>query len=272
MRKTTLLATSLAALSTPVITSTAFAEDGVEEAYTSETVVYSQRRLVMAQGLLRPELSFFVAGIEVPTATGSETDTAVGFGVKVDWTPIEKLQIGAVASPRLSPSTAAGDPMLYARYQLLEGAAQVAVQAGYTFTDPSPGIVHLGVPLRLAINPASRIDITPLLTIDLPPSGGEVSFGLSLPVSLGVSLTRALYLDLQTGIDIPDFDFDLASIPLGLEIGYSLKGAEETAFIDLFLNVGFANFVRPGAPEGTDTTSLDFWKVAIGGRAHFGLE
>ncbi len=264
MRKTTLIATSLAALSAPIITTASFAEDGDEEGYVSEPVVYSQRRLVMAAGLIRPELSLFVAGFG--------DDTAVGFGVEIDWTPIDKLQIGAVASPRLSPSTYAGDPMLYARYLLLDGGAQIAVQAGYTFTDPSPGMLHLGVPLRFAINPASRIDITPLLTIDLPASGGKTEFGLSLPVSLGVSLTRAIYLDLTSGIDIPDFDFERSAIPLGLEVGYSLKGGEESAFIDLFLSVSFANFVRPSAPEGTDSASLDFWKVAIGGRGHFGLE
>jgi len=263
MRKTILIATTFAALSAPVITTAALADDGDEEAYTSETVVYSQRRLVMAQGLIRPELSLFVADFG--------DDTAVGFGVKVDWTPIDKLQVGAVASPRLSPSTYAGDPMLYARYQLLEGAAQVAVQAGYTFTDPGPGVIHLGVPLRFGINPASRIDITPLFIIDLPSDGEDTAFGLSVPISLGVSLTRAIYLDLTTGIDIPDFDFDLASIPLGLEVGYSLK-SEEDAFIDLFLSVSFADFVRPSAPEGTDAASLDFWKIAIGGRGHFGLE
>lgn len=264
MRKTTLIATSLAALAGPLVSTAAFADDGDEEAYTTETVVYSQRRLTMAPNLIRGELSLFVAGFG--------DDTAVGFGVEIDWTPIDKLQVGAVASPRLSPDTYAGDPSLYVRYQLLEGAAQVAVQAGYTFTDPSPGIAHIGVPLRFAINPASRIDITPLLTIDLPAEGQDTSVGLSLPVSLGVSLSRAIYLDLQTGIDIPDFDFDLSSIPLALEVGYSLKGAEESAFIDIFLNVGFSNFVRPGAPEGTDTASLDFWKVAIGARGHFGLE
>jgi len=264
MRKTTLIATSLAAFSAPLISTAAMADDGDEEAYTTETVVYSQRRLTMAPNIIRGELSLFVAGFG--------NDTAVGFGVEVDWTPIDKLQVGAVASPRLSPSTYAGDPSIYVRYQLLEGAAQVAVQASYTFTDPSPGIAAIGVPLRFAINPASRIDITPLLTIDLPASGEKTSVGVSLPISLAVSLSRSIYLDLQTGIDIPDFDFELASIPLGLEVGYSLKGAEESAFVDIFLNIGFANFVRPGAPEGVDATSTDFWKVAIGARGHFGLD
>ncbi len=273
MRPSIVAASVAAAIVPTVVTSTSFAQEE-DEAYTTETVVYSQRRLVMAPTLVRPELVFFLQNLP-GTGDNGDDEIGVGFGVKVDWTPIDKLQVGATASPRLSPETDANDPSIYARYLLLDKApVQLALQAGYTFTDPSPGSIQLGVPLRIPLTPAARLDVSPFVYIDLPNdnNGDKVWANLSVPLSLGVSLTRALYLDVMTGFDLPHFDGDLASMPLGLEVGYSIKGGEESAFIDILLRFRFDSFIRPNAPEGVDAVNTDNWFLGLGARAHFGYE
>lgn len=274
MRKTILSAASLAALVTSSLPATVFAEDGDEEGYLTEPVVFAQRRLVMAAGQIRPDASIYFAQF------GADSDTFIGINALVDWAPIEKLQVGALAVPLLlSPDAEYGDPMLYARYLLLDGNFQLAVEGGYTFSNlgddeegGSPGAIHLGVPLRYALNPAARLDFRPVLVLNLPPSGGDLVADLNLGLSLGVSLTRNIYIDVTTGLAIPDFDFDLASIPLGLEVGYSLEGNENAAFIDIYLSAGFDAFLLPNAPEGADALNLDVWTIALGGRFHFALE
>ena len=254
------IALALVATSVPA----AFAEDG--ESYDKEPVVFAQRRLVMAPNLIRPELSFFVGQY------GADADTTVGFGVVVDWTPIDKLQIGAVASPVVAPETDAGEPGLYARYLFLDGAFQLAGQIGYNYQDPGPGVIGLAVPMRFDLNPAAHLDLHPGIGIDLPDSGEKTYVDLEVDLGLGISFTRALYMELSTGLSAPQFDFDLASVPLGLELGYSIKGAEETAWIDIFLRANFDAFLLPNAPEGSDTVNLDVWTIALGGRATFGLD
>lgn len=264
MRKTTLCAASIAALLSS-LPATVHAEDGDEEGYVKEPVVFAQRRLVLAQGLLRPDASFYLQQF----VDGG--DTYVGFNAAVDWAPIEKLQVGALAVPLLlSPDADYGDPMIYARYLLLDGNFQLAVEGGYTFSDP--GAIHLGVPLRYHLNTAAHLDFHPVLDLNLPPEGGDLVADLNLGLSLGVSLTRAIYIDVVTGLILPDFDFDAASIPLGLEVGYSLEGNEGAAFIDIYLRAAFDRFLLPNAPEGADTLNLDAWSVALGGRFHFALE
>lgn len=266
MRKSFVALASLATLvATPIAAPVAFADDDDGEAYDHEKLVYGQRRLVMAPGLLRPDVAFIVS------QTGADSDTAIGFGVLVDWTPIDKLQVGAVATPRISPDADVNDPQLNVRYLLLDGGFQLAVLGAYTFSDP--GAIHLGVPLRFRLNDAARLDLSPILDLNLPPEDGDLVVDLNVLLSAGISLTRALYLDVSTGIVIPDFDFDLAAIPLGLEVGYSIPGGDsDTAFIDIFLRARFDAFLLPNAPEGSDALNLDVWSIALGGRFHVGLD
>lgn len=274
MRQSILAASVAATLAPSLVTSTSFAQEEDDEAYTTETVVYSQRRLVMAPTLVRPDLVFFIQNLPGAGDDGDD-EIGVGFGVQVDWTPIDKLQVGATAAPRLSPETDANNPSIYVRYLLLDKApVQLAVQAGYTFTDPSPGLIQLGVPLRIPLTPAARLDVSPFVYLDLPDDGNgdKLWANLAIPLSLGVSLSRSIYLDVQTGLNLPHFDGDLASIPLGLELGYSIKGAEESAFIDILLRFRFDGFILPNAVEGQDTVNADNWFLGLGARAHFGYE
>jgi len=256
---------AFAALLTSSLTTTALAEDG-DDAYDAEPVVYGQRRLVLAPGVLRPEASLYFSQL------GANSDTNIGLDIAVEYAPLEKLQVGILSAPRLTPNAGVDAVSLYARYLLLDGGFQLALEGGYTFHDAGPGSLHLGVPLQYVLNDAARLVFLPFLDLNLPPSGGDLTVDLDLGVSLGISLTRAIYLDVTTGFVLPQFKSDLARVPLGLELGYSLEGNEGAAYVDFFLRARFDAFLLPSAPAGSDTLNLDAWSIGIGGRFHFALD
>lgn len=255
-------AAALAAMtfSAPMV---AHADDDEDE--DTESIVYAQRDIVLSTGLLRPEGAFSFSKF------GGD-DLFIRLDAGAAWAPIKNLQVGALAAPiALSPDVEYGNPRLYARYQLTEGAFQIAPELGFVFNKAN--ILSVGVPMRFKINPAARLDVHPFLLIDLPGSddldGTETAFGLSIPVELAISLTRSIYLAVQTGFELPNFDGD-GFIPLGLQLGYSLPNEADTAWIDLYLGFRF-NIFMPLSPE-LDAPNTDSWTLALGAAFHFSLE
>lgn len=242
----------------------AHAED--EEGDDTESVVYAQRDITLATGLVRPEgmLSFTrISGVD---------DTFIRLDALAAWAPIKHLEVGALAVPlALSPEVDYGNPRLYARYQLTDGAFQVAPELGFEFNKSN--VLSLGVPMRFKVNPAAYIDVRPFILFDFPgsddPDGTETVVSLAIPIEVAISATRNIYASIQTGLYVPDFDFDFAFMPLGLEVGYSLPSAADTAWIDIYLGFRFDGFLNLGPG---DAISTDVWTLGLGGRFHFGLE
>lgn len=253
-----------AALTTLTVAPLAHAED--EEGEDTESVVYAQRDIVLATGLVRPEGMFSI------TKISGIDDTFIRFDARAAWAPIKNLEVGALAVPlALSPEVEYGDPRLYARYQLTEGGFQIAPEVGFVFNKANE--LSLGAPMRFKVNPAAFIDVRPFVIFDFPgsddPDGTETIVSLAIPVEIAISATRNIYASIQTGLYVPDFDFDLGGVPLGLQVGYSLPSGEDTAWIDLYLGFRFDNFLRTGPG---DAISTDIWTLSLGGRFHFGLE
>lgn len=253
-----------AALTTLTVAPLAHAED--EEGEDTESVVYAQRDIVLATGLIRPEgmLSFTrISGID---------DTFIRLDALAAWAPIKHLEVGALAVPlAISPEAEYGDPRLYARYQLTDGAFQIAPEIGFVFNKANE--LSIGAPMRFKVNPAAYIDVRPFLIVDFPgsddPDGTDTILSLAIPVEVAISATRNIYAAIQTGLYVPDFNFDLGFVPLGLEVGYSLPSAADTAWIDIYLGFRFDGFLRTGPG---DAISTDVWTLGLGGRFHFGLE
>jgi len=254
MRKT-LVPLSIAALLTPLFTVPALAEDGGDGV---ESEVFAQRDIVLEKGIIRPE------GVLGFSKYPGNDEIFVQIFAGADWAPIKNLQVGALAVPfTLSPETEYGNPRLYARYRVLDGALQLAPELGFTFNGAN--ILDLGLPVQFTINKAAYLRIAPTLSIDLKAKEDRLS--LYVPVSLAISATRNIYVALQTALNIPAFDFDFASIPLGVEVGYSI-GKGDAAYADLFLQLEFPSFLTP---NGTETLNADAFMVGLGGRFHFGL-
>jgi len=263
LAKSLAAAAALAAItfSAPMV---AHADDEEED---TESIVYAQRDIVLSTGLFRPYgfLSFTDSGFP-------DADLFIRFDAGAAWSPIKNLEVGALAVPlAISPEADYGDPRLYVRYQVTQGAFQLAPELGFVFNKAN--VLSVGLPMRYKINPAARIDVRPMFLIDLPGSddadGTETAFGLSIPVEVAISLTRSIYLEVQTGFELPNFDGD-GIIPLGLLLGYSLPNEADTAWIDLFLGFRFNAFIP--LAEGADVPFTDFWTLSLGAAFHFGLE
>lgn len=253
-----------AALTTLTVAPLAHAED--EEGEDTESVVYAQRDIVLATGLVRPEgmLSF--------SRFPPSEDTFIRLDARAAWAPIKHLEVGALAVPlALSPDVDYGDPRLYARYQLTDGAFQIAPEIGFVFNKANE--LSIGAPMRFKVNPAAYIDVRPFLIVDFPgsddPDGTETIASLAIPVEIAISATRNIYASIQTGLYVPDFNFDFGTVPLGLELGYSLPSGEDTAWIDIYLGFRFNSFLSTGPGDAINT---DSWTLGLGGRFHFGLE
>jgi hypothetical protein len=269
MTAATIAATAMTGMT---VAGVAQADDG-EEGSGIEPVVYGQRGITLEKGQLRPE------GALVLSKTFS-SDIAFGIIAMVDWAPIDKLEIGVTAAQiNLTPEAEYGDTRLGARYKLLDGGFQLAAEAGFTFSNDKTTHGHaidIGVPLRFFLNKAARLDIGPRVALNLPASGSgdKLRADLELAVGLAVSLTRNIYLDVKTGLVAPEFKFDQASIPLSLEVGYSIEGDGGAAWIDIFLRGVFPTFLYLGdaVPGFLDTVNLNPWVIGLGARLHFGLE
>ncbi len=236
-----------------------------EDEEDTESIVYAQRDIVLSTGLLRPFGAFSFSDF------GGE-DLFIRLDAGAAWSPIKNLEVGALAVPlAISPEADYGDPRLYARYQLTQGAFQIAPELGFVFNKAN--VLSVGAPMRFKINPAARIDVRPMFLIDLPGSddadGTETAFGLSIPVEVAISLTRSLFLEVQTGFELPNFDGD-GFIPLGLLLGYSLPNEADTAWIDLLLGFKFNAFIP--LADGADVPFTDSWTLSLGAAFHFGLE
>lgn len=249
-------------------TGAAWAEDG-EEGTDVEPVVYGQRGITLAKGYIRPE------GALALSQAGKGADTAFSILARVDWAPIDKLEIGVVAGViGISPDTDYGDTRLSARYKLLDGGTQLAVDAGFTFssdTETHGHAIDLSVPLRFFLNNAARLDLRPGIALNLAPdAGGDATVDLQVALGLAVSLTRNLYLEAQLALVAPEFKFDNAVLPFSLEVGWAFEGDGGAAFVDAFLHVGFPAFVFLG--DAGDTFNLNPWQIGLGARLHFALE
>lgn len=263
MRQFRTLAAAAVLASMSIAGPIAHAEDDGEDV---ESIVYAQRNIVLATGLVRPEgmLSFTrISGID---------DTFIRLDARAAWSPIKNLEVGALAVPlALSPDVEYGNPRLYARYRVLEGAFEIAPELGFEFNKSN--VLTVGVPMRAKLNPAAYIEFAPFLVVDFPgsddPDGTETQVGFALPVEIAISVMRQLYISFHTGLNLPDFDFDLASIPLMLEVGYSLPSGADTAWIDIYLGFGFPGFLNLGPGDALNT---DIWTAGLGARFHFGLE
>jgi hypothetical protein len=238
-----------AALLAPTFATKAFAEDGEEPA------VYAQRDIILQKDLIRPEamLGFSkFAGVD---------DLYIQVFGSAAWSPATNLQVGALAVPlTISPDTEYGDPRLYARYRVLDGDIQLAPELGFTFNGAN--ILDLGLQTQFTLNKASFVRVAPTLTIDFEADAKR--FGLEVPVELAISASRQIYGAFRTGLYVPQFDFDIASIPLGVEVGYSFA-KNDVAWFDLYAQFTLPALITPTADE---MFHADTFMIGLGGRIH----
>lgn len=241
------LSAALASLVASSVPAAALAED-------SYPLVYGQRPIVLTKDLSQIEAAFsFVK----PGVEGS--GIAVRLDANFDYGLTEDLTLGVLAVPLgIEPDRAYGQPVAYGTYRLLDKARlEVGARASVTFPGPDDGDLGVAAGLvgRVYLNKASFLNVGAHFGLTF--SDPTVT-RLDVPVELGVSLTRNLFLSVQTGLGIPELDLDAFTLPARLAVGYT-EGEERPTY-DLFVRAGTPSVVTHSDGLGPDLV------LELGGR------
>ena len=244
------LAAAFASLVASSVSGAALAED-------SYPLVYGQRPIVLTKDLTQIEAAFsFVK----PGFEGSEL--AVRLDAAFEYGIAEDLTLGVLAVPLgIEPERAYGQPVAYGTYRLLDQAQfEVGARASVTFPGPDDGDLGVAAGLvgRVYFNNAAFLNVGALFGLSF--SDPTVT-RLDVPVELGVSLTRNLFLSVQTGLGVPELDLDAFTLPARLAVGYT-EGEERPTY-DVFVRAG-----TPSVVTHSDAFSPDL-VLDVGGRYYF---
>ncbi len=267
MRLVSNIVTTLAALAvvaTPLVASAETGPDGLP-------LVFSQRPLTLSEGTLAidAELSYTgFASIETPVGS-IDIDPIIQLRAGASYGINEDLEVGAVVLPLvLSPETDYGNPALYGVYRFQKGSFQIGagLAAIIPVQDGSDFVLQAGLPMRLAINDASRIDFTPTFQFVF---GDSTITNFALPIDFSVNFNRPFFLVAGLGINAPDLDFDLVTIPLSVGVGYTL-GTGDTPLADIIAEFELPAFAGKDA-AGDFQFSADVYQFGIAGRIYLGM-
>ena len=97
-----------------------------------------------------------------------------------------------------------------------------------------------------------------------------ISHGLTVPLLFNYNITDEVHVALRTGLSIPFQNTgDTMSIPLGVEGGYALRGANNRPMLDLLAYFTFPSFLVPGSSG--DKVFTDLWTAGLTGRFYLFL-
>ncbi len=262
-RNLTLLLAATSLLATPLVAQAETGPDGLP-------LVFSQRPLTLSKDTLAIDAAFQV--LQFPSVSFGgitvDVDPVISLVAGASYGIDQDFEVGATVLPLvLSPEADYGNPSLYGMYRFAKGSFQAAalLQAVLPVQDGSDFTLGLGVPLRLAINDASRLDIRPGVGLVF---GDSTVANLSIPVEFSVNFNRPFFFMVRTGLTVPDMEFDFAAIPLGFGAGYTL-GSGDTPVADLQLNFDMPSFLNPNS-DG-DAIVADLWTLTVGARIFLGF-
>jgi len=115
----------------------------------------------------------------------------------------------------------------------------------------------VGIPFLLRFGGNSRIDTGLFFPLTF---GDEMGKGLILPVRFTQSVTPKIFVGLETGVVLPEFETDQGAIPLSFHGGYTLLAGGNV--IDVAASFGFPLFMYLG--EGAENPTTDLMQIAIG--------
>jgi hypothetical protein len=248
--RTRMLTAAFASLVASSVSAQALAED-------SYPLVYGQRPIVLTKDLSEVEAAFSFLKLDI-----EGSDLLVSLAASYDFGLTEDVTLGVLAVPvGLSPTTSYGQPQAYATARLIDQEKlEVGARARLTFPGPDGGDLGLGAGLvgRFYLSEAAFLNVGALVNVTL----SSPSFThLEIPIDLGVSLTRNLFLAIHTGIVVPEFEIGDLTLPLHAGLGYTV-GTERPVF-DLFARAGVPFLITGGGTRHSDL------QIDIGGRYYF---
>jgi len=206
-------------------------------------LVYSQRPITLTEGLFQVDANFI--GI-IP----QHTDFMLNLAVDVEYGVTEDFTIGVnLLSMGLIPDPSYGNPRAHGRYRFTEGSFELGAELGLLL--PLNG-GHFGVDVgligRLFLSRSMFLNIGAVFTANF--SEGT-PLGFRIPIELAISLWRQFYLQIHTGVNIPDLRGDV-EIPVGFGLGYTIKKTDATPLADISLSAYLPYAITTGNLSAND--------------------
>lgn len=226
---------------------------------------FSERPLTLTEGTFAIDGSLRylkLASIEAGPVTITP-DPIISLDVMVQYGIMDDLEVGALAVPLvLSPDADYGNPFLYGRYRFVKSAVELAGQIGITIPvqDGSSFGLDLGLPVLFGLTNTTKLISG--VYVNLLFADPDMIPTLRIPLDFAVNFSEQLFLTLRSGLNVPDFDFDFMTVPLGVGLGYTLAANAENPLADLYLTFDFTNFIQGSG----DTINADVFAIAIGAR------
>lgn len=243
-------------------------------------LAYAGRELTMPRGMVRGTFDVSVFHIDFPFV-GGENVVSLNFGAAIS--PADDLEIGfsryrmgsfpginfvdlvnlggsGLISVFVSPEGDFGDIPFYIRYQAVSGTADVALEFRLRIPTLSELGLAFGVPVRIHAGDSVAIDTGVDLTFDDP--GGLDILSVGVPFQIVGNLSDNVFLELQTGVSLPDVTTGpvVTVLPLGFTVGGSI--AAGPVMLDPFVNFRLPLFAAFGSGESEITTEI--WTITVG--------
>lgn len=242
-------------------------------------LAYAGRELTMPRGMVRG--TFDVNTWHIDIFGSSENFVSLNFGAAIS--PVDNLEIGfsryrmgsfpginfidlvnlgasGLISGIVSPEGDFGDIPFYLRYQAVSGTADVALEFRLRIPTLSEFGLAFGVPVRIHAGDSVAIDTGVDITFDDPGDLDILSVGV--PLQVVGNLSDNVFLELQTGVSLPDITTDpvVTVLPLGFTVGGSVDAGP--VMLDAFLNFRFPLFAAFSSGESEVTTEI--WTITVG--------
>ncbi len=208
------------------------------------------------------------AALRLSTCAGSfcvsATATSLNLGGAFGLT--NEFEVGATVAPlQLTEEFQYNNPSVYGRYQFfnangLQAAGQltawIPVRSGTDFA------LNVSVPVWYNFTDQFQLQtgVSYSLTLSDP-----ISHSVAVPLLFNFNITDEIHAALRTGVNLPLKNTgDNLSVPLGLEAGYALRGANNRPMLDILAQFSFPAFLVPGSSG--DKIYTDLWTTGLTGR------
>jgi hypothetical protein len=251
-----------------------------EDAADNYGLAYARRQLTMPRGMVRGTFDVSTFHLDLGFF-GSENFVSLNFGVAIS--PVDDLELGfsryrmgsfpginfvelvnlggsGLISAFVSPEGDFGDIPFYLRYQPVSGTVDVGLEFRLRIPTLSEFGLAFGLPVRIHAGDSVAIDTGFDLTVDDPGDLNILSVGV--PFQIVGNLSDNFFLELQTGVSLPDVTTDpiVTVLPFGFALGGSVDAGP--VMLDVFFNFRFPAFAAFASGESEITTEI--WTITVG--------
>lgn len=257
-------------------------------------VPYVERPLTLPEMMLAPEFGASLSHLEFAFFGGSIAVNAINLGAGASFGIIDDLTAYVVPLVMTIGTSPGSDPQVYygtfrlgAIYRFFKSeVADIGAQAEFGATGVND-VIHLTarLPILLRLADVVRIDTGLAISGFFPVNGGDPAGGIAsmsnhfpspiglagagVPVDVAFQVAEPVFLGLNTGIGLADFETaeDTFFSPLGLFVGGTVPAADGP-LMDLRGSFSFPYFLVSGDPEPPFT---NLWQVGLDARAYIDL-